>query len=182
MRRQFRYLRQIYIQRNYIRSREEVDYASLLIDEHYDLLSADQARSLRQKNSYMRLDRDEGFNDEEHFFLNRIGYYLFKQRGEELSFKLFVDKVETLQNGSFEKKCMLLVYLLDENENMKISRQELLKFFLTVYIKDLTGRKTPGDIANLIFESSEILPLKDVIDIFKNNMEVKDFVSAILQV
>ena len=80
---------------------------------------------------------DPNFNTEEKLFANRIAFLCFKQHG--LSKKavwpgIFMERIKTLQTGSFEDRCSLLFKMGDEDDDTLITQGEMRKIFKQSFI------------------------------------------------
>jgi len=71
------------------------------------------------------------FNGEELLFLNRISFYLLSLHGRNLKFKLFIDTLILLQDGTLTQKIELVCQMLKEGRNMQkmIQVEHLVHFF-----------------------------------------------------
>lgn len=97
----FAYLRQQYIEKNFITGMDSIDYKSLFVDGQYDLLTDKQANIMQNKHSKLHGEHElkslnERFNDEELFYMNRIAFYLFRYKGEHLTFANFINRLYIL--------------------------------------------------------------------------------------
>ena len=109
--------------------------ASVLVDQNYDSIELKQAKEMRARHISQfkatpatvqkeKINGSTNFNDEELYFLNRIAFRLFKDRGARASFKDFVNDITTLQEGSFEGRLTLWLHLVCEmEERVQLSKK-----------------------------------------------------------
>ena len=126
--RHFEHLKQSYIEFNYICPiTGAIDFASVFVDQNYDGLTKDAGR--RMKREHMKkfkrepvtlqkekVDKTLVFNGEELFFMNRIAFKLFKQRGARMIFADFLNDLLILQHGTFEESLTLWLELANDTD------------------------------------------------------------------
>ena len=52
------------------------------------------------------------FNDEEMYYINKIAYYLFIEKGPELAFQQFAKTLGAFQSGTLQQRCNLWLHIL----------------------------------------------------------------------
>lgn len=79
---------------NYIDGQsQKVNLQSLFVNRNYDMLTEIQAKVMKARDSRVfgqvtekMLESITCFNDEEMFYINKIAFYLFSEKGTELTF------------------------------------------------------------------------------------------------
>lgn len=121
---------------NYIdKIKNEHDIASVLVDQTYDMIEQKKGRAMlnkhkrqfgegliTQKRGTTLQGESNFFNAEELFYLNRIAFRLFKERGFQATFIDFINDVKKLQSGELKDRVNLwLSMMLEAKEYEKDS-------------------------------------------------------------
>jgi len=127
--RHFELLRKVYIELNYMDEiTGDIDYAAVFVDQNYDGLSREigfemmkrHIKKFKYSPLLLQKEKIDGtssfFNGEELFFMNRIVFKLFKQRGVLIHFAEFIRDLRVLQQGSFEESLTLWLELANETD------------------------------------------------------------------
>lgn len=86
------YFKGKYLEDNFIYE-DEFDYKAALVDRDYKMVRRSEEVIMKRKDTRMKsnqVDFDsirQAFNEEELFYMNRVAYYLFKSKLQELSFQ-----------------------------------------------------------------------------------------------
>lgn len=131
-------LKKRYLDRNYIdcsaeqalQNQEKLNLQGLFIDRQYDILLQHQGESLNQRDKKMLGDdmsitakteayhARQSFNQEELFYMNRLGYYLFVSKKGNATFQEFVNFLSKFQFGTYhERLAIFLEVLCEENRS-----------------------------------------------------------------
>ena len=93
---QFEYLKDQYIDKNCVRGNMEINMNAYLIRGSEDLISQHQKFEMGIKLN-KEVIAPAALNHEEYFFLNRIAFLIFKERGVQVFLKHFIQKIKLLQ-------------------------------------------------------------------------------------
>ncbi len=86
-----------------------------------DILKKKEKRLFGDK---LNENQNEKFNEEELYYMNRIAYYLFRHKGENLTFANFTTRLNILQNAPYKKRSTLWLAILDEKGDEIITKQQ----------------------------------------------------------
>ena len=137
------YLKQLYIDKNYIEAQDKVNYQGFFVDGNYDMLTQTQGEILRKKTTKLFGDgkalesHSDKFNDEELFYMNRIAFYLFRFKGENVTFPNFTMRLKILQTGNYQKRLAFWLNIIDEEGTEIIPKDNFLKVLRLAYMQDL---------------------------------------------
>ena len=84
------------------------------------------------------VSQNERFNDEELMYMNKIAFYLFKHKGENLTFDNFCARLNILMNADYKKRITLWLSLIDEIGDELISKSNFEKNINVIFVQDLT--------------------------------------------
>eukprot|EP00347_Sterkiella_histriomuscorum_P016772 403351910 len=158
--RHYVYLRSQYIDCNYIEPQDKIGYQALFVNKQYDLLTESQAKVLQAKHKKLfgdqqALPQNDRFNEEELLYMNRTAFYLFRYKGDNLTFANFAARLSILQHAQYNRRVSLWLSIMDEKGEDLISREYFEQFLQTIYIQDITQQMSVKSIVDLIFSGSE---------------------------
>mmetsp|Transcript_30563 Transcript_30563/g.30005 ORF Transcript_30563/g.30005 Transcript_30563/m.30005 type:complete len:188 (-) Transcript_30563:38-601(-) len=184
------YLKQEYICNNSIVGADSLDLQLLFVGDKYDILTQTQAKELKDKKVKIY---GEGalvepmrtyFNDEELFYMNRVAFYLYRYKGDNLTFELFKQRLFILQNGQqFSKQVNFWLSLMDENDEDMLCREQFERFVRISFVQDVNFKSSPDAILYKIFpeDKSEKVNVGKILRVIETNEEVKELMKCILQ-
>ncbi|CDW83357.1 anoctamin-like protein [Stylonychia lemnae] len=179
------YLRQQYITQNYIEQFDKINYQGLFVDKNYDLLPDHHAILMKSRHKRIFGDDElqsqiDRFNDEELMYLNRIAFYLFKHKGENLTFDNYCARLNILQTSPYTRRVTLWLSLIDEKGDEVIPRTTFEKMVNIIFVQDLTQQMSANAIVHLIFGNDKDMTINKLIEIMQKE-PVKPFMECIIQ-
>jgi len=105
------------------------------------------------------------FNEEELIVMNRLAYYLFRLKGQNATYFMFVSKLTALQDGSFSKKLNLWLQLvrteqrmmLDDVQKQEVLTRDEIELLLGAHmVQDQLRISSQEKILQRLFQSAEL--------------------------